>query len=109
MERPALVVDASVAIKWLPPEDGREHALRIQDLYQEEKVDLHRAIALGCRSRECLVETGAAISLRKPLCAAMEISFWMLRSYWIRYLWRLPPSDSRLHTATRFTTVYTLH
>lgn len=40
MERPASVVDASVAVKWLLPEDGREHALRLQDLYQEEKIDL---------------------------------------------------------------------
>jgi predicted nucleic acid-binding protein len=34
------VVDASVAVKWLLPEEGREKALRIQEKYQDEKIDL---------------------------------------------------------------------
>jgi predicted nucleic acid-binding protein len=40
MPRPTLVVDASVAIKWILPEDGHEEALRIQDKFQDEEVDL---------------------------------------------------------------------
>jgi predicted nucleic acid-binding protein len=40
MPRPTLVVDASVAVKWVLPEDGREEALRFQEQYQEEKIDL---------------------------------------------------------------------
>jgi hypothetical protein len=40
MSRPTLVVDASVAIKWVLPEEGHGLALRIQDLYEDEKLDL---------------------------------------------------------------------
>ena len=40
MRRPTLVVDASVAVKWILPEDGHKEAIRIQDKYQDEKVDL---------------------------------------------------------------------
>lgn len=39
-DRPALVVDASVAIKWVLPETGQAKALDILDLYQNERVDL---------------------------------------------------------------------
>ena len=38
--RPALVVDASVAVKWLLPEPGREAALELQDRYEDEQLDL---------------------------------------------------------------------
>ena len=47
MRRPTLVIDASVAVKWLLPEDGREEALRLQDLYQDEKIDLIAPSLLG--------------------------------------------------------------
>lgn len=40
MKRPTLVVDASVAVKWVLPEPGQAHALRILNLYQDEKLDL---------------------------------------------------------------------
>ena len=40
MLRPTLVVDASTAVKWLLPEVGREAALRIQELFQDEEIDL---------------------------------------------------------------------
>jgi predicted nucleic acid-binding protein len=40
MSRPTLVVDASVAIKWVLPEQGHGLAVRILDLYQDEKLDL---------------------------------------------------------------------
>ena len=40
MPRPTLVVDASVAIKWILPENGQQEALRIQDKYQDEEIDL---------------------------------------------------------------------
>jgi predicted nucleic acid-binding protein len=40
MPRPTLVVDASVAVKWILPEDGHEEAVLLQDQYQEEKIDL---------------------------------------------------------------------
>lgn len=40
MERPTLVVDASVAVKWILPEEGHEEALRIQERYQDEEIDL---------------------------------------------------------------------
>jgi predicted nucleic acid-binding protein len=40
MERPTLVVDASVAVKWILPETGHEDALRIQEKYQDEEIDL---------------------------------------------------------------------
>ena len=40
MPRPTLVVDASVAVKWILPEDGHEEAVLLQDQYQDEKIDL---------------------------------------------------------------------
>ena len=40
MARPTLVVDASVAVKWILPEEGHEEALRIQEKYQDEEIDL---------------------------------------------------------------------
>lgn len=40
MDRPTLVVDASVALKWILPEEDAPHALRIQESYQDEKIDL---------------------------------------------------------------------
>jgi predicted nucleic acid-binding protein len=40
MPRPTLVVDASVAVKWILPEEGHEPALRIQERYQDEEIDL---------------------------------------------------------------------
>src|SRR5215472_17624362 len=40
MSKPSLVVDASVAVKWILPEEGHEDALRLQERYQDEKVDL---------------------------------------------------------------------
>jgi predicted nucleic acid-binding protein len=40
MSRPTLVIDASVAIKWILPEEDHDLAVRIQDLYQDEKLDL---------------------------------------------------------------------
>jgi|SRR5579871_360216 len=40
MQRPTLVVDASVAVKWLLPEVGREEALHLQEHYQNETIDL---------------------------------------------------------------------
>jgi predicted nucleic acid-binding protein len=40
MRRPTLVVDASVAVKWILPEEGHKEAIRIQDKFQDEKVDL---------------------------------------------------------------------
>ena len=40
MPRPTLVVDASVAVKWILPEEGHQESMRIQDKYQDEKVDL---------------------------------------------------------------------
>jgi predicted nucleic acid-binding protein len=38
--RPAMVVDASVAVKWLLPQSGQEAALELQDRYQNEQLDL---------------------------------------------------------------------
>ena len=38
--RPAVVVDASVAVKWLLPEPGQEAALELQDRYENEQLDL---------------------------------------------------------------------
>jgi predicted nucleic acid-binding protein len=35
-----LVVDASVAVKWLIPEDDSPHAWRIQEKYQDEQLDI---------------------------------------------------------------------
>jgi predicted nucleic acid-binding protein len=40
MERPTLVVDASVVVKWLLPEDGHAEAVRIQERFQDEEIDL---------------------------------------------------------------------
>ena len=40
MRRPTLVVDASVAVKWILPEEGQEEALRLQENYQDEEIDL---------------------------------------------------------------------
>jgi predicted nucleic acid-binding protein len=40
MKRAVAVVDASVAIKWLLPEEDREIALRLQDDYQNGATDL---------------------------------------------------------------------
>ena len=37
---PTLVVDASVVVKWLLPEDGQSHAFFLQDLYADEKLNL---------------------------------------------------------------------
>lgn len=36
-----VVIDASVAVKWILPESGHEAALRLLDLYQDEEVDLY--------------------------------------------------------------------
>jgi predicted nucleic acid-binding protein len=38
--RLSVVVDASVVVKWILPEPGHERALRLLDLYQDEKLDL---------------------------------------------------------------------
>jgi predicted nucleic acid-binding protein len=35
-----LVIDASVVVKWLLDESGREEALRLQDAYQDGALDL---------------------------------------------------------------------
>ena len=40
MSVPTLVVDASVAVKWVLPEPESEPALRIQEEFQDEKLDL---------------------------------------------------------------------
>ncbi|MBZ5724248.1 MAG: type II toxin-antitoxin system VapC family toxin [Acidobacteriia bacterium] len=40
MKRPVAVVDASVAIKWLLPEEDQEIAYRLQDQYQDGAIDL---------------------------------------------------------------------
>lgn len=40
MNGSTLVVDASVAIKWVLPEEGDKAALHIQELYQDEELDL---------------------------------------------------------------------
>lgn len=40
MDKNTLVVDASAAVKWILPEDGHEEALRIQEKYQDEEIDL---------------------------------------------------------------------
>src|SRR5690348_502692 len=39
MPRPMVVVDASVAVKWILPEDDTPRALRIQERYQDEQLD----------------------------------------------------------------------
>ena len=36
-----VVIDASVAVKWILPEPGHEASLRLLDLYQDEQVDLY--------------------------------------------------------------------
>jgi predicted nucleic acid-binding protein len=40
MNRPEFVVDASVAVKWILPEEGQAQALRLQEMYQDEELDL---------------------------------------------------------------------
>src|SRR5579883_1176602 len=40
MPRRTLVVAASVAVKWILPEDDTERALRLQESYQGEEIDL---------------------------------------------------------------------
>lgn len=40
MESRTLVVDASVAVKWLLKEEGHDEAVRILESYQEERLDL---------------------------------------------------------------------
>ena len=40
MHRPTLFVDASVVVKWILPEEGRAEALRIQEKYEDEDIDL---------------------------------------------------------------------
>jgi predicted nucleic acid-binding protein len=40
MSTPTLVVDASVALKWILPEEGHQEARRILESYQDEQLDL---------------------------------------------------------------------
>lgn len=40
MNPSTLVVDASVAAKWILPEEGRDGAVRLLELYQHEELDL---------------------------------------------------------------------
>ena len=40
MNRPIYVVDASVVVKWVLPEEDRTQAFRIQEMYQDEEIDL---------------------------------------------------------------------
>jgi predicted nucleic acid-binding protein len=40
MDKGTLVMDASAAVKWILPEDGREEALRLQEKYQDDEIDL---------------------------------------------------------------------
>ena len=40
MNRPEFVVDASVAVKWILKEEGQSQALRLQEMYQDEELDL---------------------------------------------------------------------
>jgi predicted nucleic acid-binding protein len=40
MNRPEFVVDASVAVKWILPEEGQAQAMRLQEMYQDEELDL---------------------------------------------------------------------
>ena len=38
--RPALVLDASVAVKWVLPENGRAEAVQIRQDFQDERIDV---------------------------------------------------------------------
>jgi len=40
MNRGEFVVDASVAVKWILPEEGHSQALQLLELYQNEELDL---------------------------------------------------------------------
>ena len=40
MNRPEFVVDASVAVKWILKEEAQSQALRLQEMYQDEELDL---------------------------------------------------------------------
>jgi len=40
MQRSSLIVDASVVVKWILPEEGHEEAIRIQQRYQDEEIDV---------------------------------------------------------------------
>lgn len=40
MNRPEFVVDASVAVKWILPEEGHEQATLLLEMYQDEELDL---------------------------------------------------------------------
>jgi predicted nucleic acid-binding protein len=40
MSRPAYVVDASVAAKWVLPEEDQSRALQLEERYQDEEIDL---------------------------------------------------------------------
>jgi predicted nucleic acid-binding protein len=48
MSRPTLVVDASVAVKWVLPEEDTPRALRIQERYQDEELDLIAPYLVVC-------------------------------------------------------------
>ena len=51
MKRPEFVVDASVAVKWILPEEGHEQAQCLLERYQNEELDLvapHLLVAEAC-------------------------------------------------------------
>jgi predicted nucleic acid-binding protein len=61
---PTLVVDASVVVKWLLPEDGQSQAYYLQDLYADEKLNLIAPPIL-------IAEVGSALARR---CRRSELS-----------------------------------
>jgi predicted nucleic acid-binding protein len=52
--RPTYVIDASVAIKWVLPEEDQSCAFRVQEMYQDEEIDLVAPYLL-------IVETGSIL------------------------------------------------
>ena len=46
MSHPTLVADASVAVRWILPEEGHNPALRVQDLHQEENRPVYDCLYL---------------------------------------------------------------
>ncbi len=103
-DRRIIVVDASVAVKWLLPEPGREAAAHLLDLYESEQVDLiaptliqlevANVLSKRCRQRRldrAMADTlFAAFQLRAPrlietpdlLRRSLELSLRHAASFW---------------------------
>ncbi len=79
-----LVVDASVALKWVLPEDDREAALALigsETLIAPDFIILEVANTLAMKARRGLMATAQAEAFLDTMTNDMGLTFWPSRSH----------------------------